>query len=456
MGLLVISVVTGTGCAGGYGGNFGWPDPAKQAAWIPYIESIELPDEIFAYRSFEVTVKLSAQANPGLIDSTQYHWMTNRRGPGTGHEGLNTIEIVCGTGSAETGAYNSDISTGATFDELRFRFYIETPGQQTIRVLGTSQPAAGGAATVVFRGYNEGGEYWSFTDDSPAGTAFRTVTINVQQPEFDDLYYYGYLPYVEEFTAPRQVYTDESANVLVRLSTAGSGSGDQSLTTLMSGPRTRYMLYFADEPPAGEYFKVVQFEGFVGGGDYLSVYSSTTREQGGIELILNKHPEDGFDWLKSDQISFDIHTREIDVIQRPEHMYGDMYEVRVPYVEEVVFPETMVTDRPDVIRVRLAADLPDVSSRLGYYLQQEWSGGGDLNAVAVYEPHAQGLVEDELLIIYEYLLPGEHTLSVVSAPAADQGGLASQVMFGEPLSGQLPVGAVRREFSFTVLPAEAE
>jgi hypothetical protein len=326
-----------------------WPTPEKEYAWIPYVESISAPAEIFAYRSFDVTVKLSTQANPDLADDSRYQWMTSRRSPGIGHEGLYSIQIIRASKTGYAGDGYFDFEPGEQPNELRFSLRIDEPGEHTIRVLGASQQSAGGAAAAIFRGY-EMVDYWYFVDETPAGTSYSQIEVDVLQPEFDDLYYYGYLPYVEEFVAPRQLYTDETVDVLVRLSTSSGGSGETQLYDLMDDMRRHFMLYFVGEPPpAGDYAGVLQFDGITPGQEYLSLRSAETREQGGLELAFYKFPESDGDWLKSGQSGYKYRNLEFEVLSRPMRLYGDLYEVRIPYVEDVVFPEHMLAGRPDEV-----------------------------------------------------------------------------------------------------------
>lgn len=439
-------------------GTFGdeWPPPEKEYAWVPYVESISVPEEIFAHRSFQVTVRLSTEARPELLDEEHYQWMARRRSPVLGQAGPRTIEIIRAARTGYNYGYFPYFEVGDQPGELLFTFTIDQPGEHTIRVVGTSARANGGLQAAIFRGYNMGGEYWYFTDEMPAGTGYRNVAATVLEPEFDDLYYYGYLPYVEEFTAPRQLLTNETVPVLVRLSTSIGGDGSTDLSDLMDPARQKFMLCFHGErPPEGEYAGVLWFDGTAVGKSFMRVYTTESRELGGRELVFLKYPTQEEGWLQAGQSGYRLRELEFEVLGRTECLYGDRYEVRVPYVEEAIFPERMVEGKPDVIRVKLAAELPGVAGERGYFLHREsHGGGGDLVASAVYEPHQDGLVTDEMLIIYDYLPPGEHTLRVHSVPTPEQGGMTAEIMFGEPLSTVLPAGLIQREFSFTVESAE--
>lgn len=434
-----------------------WPPPEKEYAWIPYVESVSAPAEISALLDFDVVITLSTAANPELLDENNYKWLV---GPGYSYAEAGepyTVQVVRVTGPQAGDLPGSQLLVDGQPNQLKLSLRIPYPGQHTIRVLSAATAAGGGLRTPVLRGHDMGGDYFELLGGPPAGTAYQEATITVTEPRFEDAYYYGYLPFVEELVAPRQLLTNHPSPLLVRLSTSTGGTAEVPLSKLENIYGPSYLFYFADVPPAGQYASLLRFSGNQAGNTYLSFCTAESRDQGGMQLVLLKYPEYEGQWEKSGQTGYTHRRLEIEILDPPSHERGEYYDVRFPWVADVEMPERLVAGEPFALNVLLDSGLEDLSGGRGYFLQQNYAlENGVLTVAPYYEPLERGLAVEEAPIVLGGLDAGKYAMRVYSVATPEQAGWRAPLKYdyGNSLTTvkppEMPAELIQREFEFTV------
>lgn len=446
-------MVGGPSCMG-----YEWPPPEKEYAWVPYVESISVPDEITALLTFDVIITLSTAADPELLDESRYKWMVRSEFPYTDDGEPYTVQVVRATGPQYGGGTDPWLLNEGQPNQLKMALHIPRAGPHTIRVLSSATQAEGGRQVAVQRGYNMGGEYFYLINDPPAGTAYKELIVTVGEPRFEDAYEYGYLPYVEEIVAPRQLLAFYPAVLLVRLSAQTASAEAAPLSMREDIYAQRYMFFFEDPPASGAYAGLVSFTGSEFGTARPGFYTADTREQGGMQLILHRYPQYADSWEKSGQTGYTIRQLEIEILDPPRHDLGDYFDVHFPYVTDAEIPDHINELEPFAIGVQLDSGLPDLSGGRGYYLHQYCAmEDGVLTVVLYYEPHERGLAVEETPVVLGGLTAGDYVMRIYSVPSPEQAGwlLPLKYRFGltTPMPAEMPAELIQREFNFTVEPA---
>jgi hypothetical protein len=434
--------------------------PVKVTGYIPYVESVTFPEEVHAYRYFEATIRMSTALCPGLLDDGQYCWRDADLASTAEVNTQGSLNFLRLEQSADLGLWGESIGSPNLDDDdpsaIRYGFSFPAAGRQTVRLMSASTPDQGGMPVELLLYRNEGYESWTFPNGFPPQATYREFAVDVLPGEFDDLYYYGYVPYIEEIIAPQQLMTSETAYALLRLSSQREdGSAEAELISQYDGASGNQLLIYPDNPPAGEHAWLL--DGIAWEPSWtIGMVSAVTRELGGLELVFLKHPLGGESLIKAGQTGYEVRTHSLEVIPYQPHLQDETWEIRLPYITGVELPPQLVVGQPNVIRIQLAAELQGLSQGLGYYLVQATgtTTGDVLPAAPYYEPHPQGRPAFEMLYFFHGLDAGDYVLRVVSAPTPAQGGMAVMVTPATSPELMLPAGAVYREFGFTVESGE--
>jgi hypothetical protein len=420
---------------------------------MPFIEDVEIPGDIHALRDFHITLNLSTDADQNLLNPEAFSFIVKYDSKRTDGSYTYTYRH-CLVPQDDYSCQGLQIMEG---NQVRLRVRFHEPGNHVLRIPTAATREQGGTAIQIAYGPPESMSAFTYHPKFPDVATYREYHVTALPPEDEDLYYTGYIPFVEEIIARSQVLSYEPSHVLVRMSfNDPQGSGEMLVGDRYYHPSDGtkvYECFTMAEPSAS----AVNY--LIAGSGTILCLSALSSEEGGLPITMMKYPPDMHSsMIRPGETGFMYTGQTINTIPMKDFMHGDVYTGFVPAVESVDIPERIAARNPEVIRINLSATAKPEILGAGYYALTSFrtdSQSKIIRATIVCEPgYPQALAQDSLLCFVDVIHPGDWALRITAAATEADSGTEVHLKRGYELRiAPGTPGVDYIDYPFTVLPA---
>jgi len=433
--------------------------PVPTTAWLPFIEDVEIPGDIHALRDFYITLSLSTDIDQNLLNPEVYTFIVkydSKRSDGT-HTYTYRHCLVPQDDCSSPWLQETE------GNRVPLRVQFSEPGNHVLRIPTAATREQGGTAIQIAYGPPEAWSAFTYHPRFPDIAMYREYPVTVLPPEDEDLFYIGYIPYIEDIVAPVQLLACEPSYALVRMYFSNpQGSGEMLVSERFYYPAADtkvYECFSAKEPSACAVNYLVGVDGHLTGPQAIQCLSALSKDESGIPLAFMRYPPDSqSSMIRPGEAGFTYSGKTINAIPRKDSMHGDEFTAFVPAIESVDFPEQITARNPEVIRVNLSATAKPEILSAGFYALTSFRTDAQskiIRATIVCEPgYPQALAQDSVLCFIDVIHPGDWVLRITAAATAADSGTEVHLKRGYELQAAPGTPGIDNfDYSFTVLPA---